>query len=141
MEAGYNITKTGQKENLSVRIAPGDKQWLMDRALDLGQKLSDVVNTILANHIHTKKQDNIEIRRLEEKLHQSELREIEFRWRLQQLEVLQRLLADPRFRLLYNQLKGRKDMVVTPDGHQYQIRYNKPTDLMQAMIHSFKLKP
>jgi hypothetical protein len=50
------------------------------------------------------------------------------------------LFSDKRLLFLFEKIKGQKDLVDCSDGQKYNITYNHPKDLIQAMIYSFNLK-
>ena len=59
---------------------------------------------------------------------------------LQTIESQPSILNNLALLNLFEQLKGRNDEIITPDGQKLRITYNSPIDLLTAMIHSFKLK-
>jgi hypothetical protein len=50
------------------------------------------------------------------------------------------LFTDKRLLFLFEKVKGQADIIDGADGQKYNITYNQPKDLLEAMIYSFNYK-
>ncbi|MBK7149037.1 MAG: hypothetical protein IPH78_09500 [Bacteroidetes bacterium] len=124
-------TDNNPKTILSVRICAREKQKLVEEAEKLGTTLSEHAERILLNADNIRADDDFERLRKENAalVHT-----------LQTIESQPSILNNLALLNLFEQLKGRNDEIITPDGQKLRITYNSPIDLLTAMIHSFKLK-
>lgn len=128
METNNNQPKIG----LSVRVSPQHKELLVQEAKQLGTTLSEHAERILLNGGAIAINDDAERLKQENAFLAKQL---------QSLQSQPSILNNLALLNLFEQLKGRNDEILTPDGKTLSITYNSPLDLLIAMIHSYRLKP
>ena len=163
MEASENEIpgNSGGKPMMGVRLPAITKKEVGDEAGAKGMTMSEYVENIL----QTRHDGDKEIARLKELLKQEQLKVEEqkselarFKARhfdtteahkqsitklqseIAELKAVADLLMDERLLQLFSEVKGRKDEIENAKGKNFSIIYQKPLDLLKAMIYSFKLK-
>ncbi|MDO9000233.1 MAG: hypothetical protein Q7W45_10750 [Bacteroidota bacterium] len=163
------ITNTGNRKTvLGVRCYPELKFKLSEEAEKLGISLSECAENILLNKdaLLSEKEDAIseveilknKCLRLEEMLISKDAiissKQNHFNNEYQKLNTentklkLEVDLMKKQFELfsnkhllfLFEKLKDKKDTIISPNGNTYNVTYSHPKDLLEAMIHSFKIK-
>ena len=150
-----------RKVNIGVRGYPELKYKLAENAQNLGMTLSEYCENILLNNdtiilenrnyideIEILNQQMLEIKKIFEEAsskYQTTLKEVksENDHLKRAVDILKNqvtLFTNKQLLLLFEKLKGQKDLIDAPDGQKYIITYNSPKDLLEAMIYSFKYK-
>lgn len=145
--------------NIGIRISPELKEELNYEALELGQSSSEYGELILNNRHRGKD----EIEELKQSLKQRDGTIAEFKLQLEGKEKLEveladrrnenmelkaqlaksnaanGLLKDNRLLYLFEQLKGKEDIVENTYGDDFEIVYDSPETVLRALIYSSKL--
>lgn len=151
------IENSTGKITTGFRCEPQLKLELANEAIELGIKLSEHLENIVANrhkfkaeleqlNADFKKQQNdcrlkeTEILRLTA-VNETQKKELEeLKLKAGQDSKRLALFNHPFLINLFDKLKGRDDTVEAVDGKKYSFKYNSPADVVEAMIYSFKLK-
>lgn len=126
-----NPTTDETKPVLSVRLDAAAKQRLIDDARNLGMKMSERAEQILLLGIY-KRNDQEQIEQL-----QAQVKDLT--QKLDEAQTRLQILNDPRLLSLFEQVKGRDDEIITPEGTRYSTNYSNTEKLLYAMIYSFTL--
>ncbi len=151
------IENATSKITTGFRCDPELKLQLADEATELGISLSEHLENILCNrnafaiekaqlkgevekHKMDKEVQSNEISKLKNEL-ETQKKEIEqLNIKVKGATTVSGFLSHPFLLNLFNRLKGQKDTIDGFDGKKYSFQYNSPSDLLLAMIYSFKLK-
>ncbi len=151
------IENATSKITTGFRCDPELKLQMAEEATNLGITLSEHLENILCNrnafaiekaqlkgeiekHIREKEVQSLEISRLknESEAQKKELEQLQTKVAVAAPVV--GFLSHPFLLNLFDKLKGQKDIIDGSDGKKYSFEYKSPSDLLLAMIYSFKLK-
>lgn len=159
MNSNQETEVSQPRVNIGIRISPELKEELNYEALELGQTSSQYGETLLHNrHMYRE-----EIKQLTNALKVSEqtisnLQQLaigkekletevanyrkevhDLKAQLTKLNEQHNLLKDKRLLYLFEQLKGKKDIVENTFGDDFDIVYDSPEAVLRALIYSCKL--
>jgi len=136
------------KPNVGVRVPVKTKDELIQESKELGMSISELVECHLLNrHKHKKEVEDLK-KSLECEREKIELlnKQLEAYKKVNPLQQsndvvqMENLLNTDRLKQLFAVLSGKADEINLPDGKKMLITYNRPIDVLTAMIYSFKLK-
>ena len=155
-----SVPNENTKINIGVRTPPELKLQLAEGAKDLGIKLSEHCENILANHgallgeIENLNLLNNEACQLNQQLrdalaknnnskHKDENETLkrdkaQLTNKIAELNANLKIYEDKRLLDLFRRVKGRKDTITTDNG-EMNIVFNSPKDLLLALIYSYTL--
>lgn len=155
------LTNGNRKIVIGIRCYGELKFKLTEEANNLGISLSEhCENSLLNKDIFQTEKENAlnEIIILEKKItelkkigaqnssqHQVEFEQLktennEFKKNIVMMNAQIAVFTDKHLLDLFAKVKGKKDILETPDGQKHAVIYNHPKDLLIAMIYSFNLK-
>ena len=156
-----NHNRSNSKPVISIRCFPELKYQLAENAQDLGITLSEYCENIL-NHAEKINDENkklkmkiadesskllntVEQLESQKNNHIKKLKEINILTEQLQnenktLKKMTEIFAHPKLEWLFNKVKGQRDIINTSDGKQHNIYYETKSDLIEAMLHSFRFK-
>lgn len=146
-----NSEESKNRETIIIRMSPQQKAAFVAQAAEKGLSVSEFGASILNNQ----KNHFEEIKILQEKC-ESQVREIEnLNEQLNKknlepsnlldprivakVKVFEKLFGDKRLNELFNQLKGKRDVVVNENASPFPIVYQTPYDVLIALIYSTKI--
>jgi hypothetical protein len=128
---------------ISVKGLPTLKMDLSKEAEASGMTLSEYCEMLLANR-HNRVSENQQLlsENMQLKLRLDEvalLKKENLHLKEELAEERQNsILNDPRLKLLFDRLRGQKDMVENAGGENFNIVYNSPREILVALIYSSK---
>jgi len=150
-----------RKINIGIKVYPEFKKSFAQEATDLGITMCELGETRLHEFktLNEERRKLInEVEMLEEKIWKFKQEKLRFRAmavaeveklrnenlqlqkKLLLLDELNLLIDLPKFQDLFSLVKGRKDVIVTPDGKKIDIIYNGTKNLLYAMILAYEIK-
>lgn len=130
------------KSVLSIRCHPDFIMQLSKRAEKIGTSLSAYCEMLLLTaEANLDKIENLEDELIRAKRDvvkgQVESKSTES---IANKDIEEGILENPQLISLFQQIKGRKDLIRMPNGEVYNVIYSSPKDLLMAMIYSFHLE-
>lgn len=151
------IENATSKITTGFRCDPELKLQLAEEATELGISLSEHLENILCNRNafaieRVQLKGEIETHKKDKEVQSNEISKLkdDIETQKKEIEQLQTkvgvaapvvgFLSHPFLLNLFEKLKGQKDVIDGSDGKKYSFEYKSTSDLLLAMIYSFKLK-
>lgn len=134
---------SAQKVVVGVRCTPDLKNELIIESQNIGISLSEYCENILLNKRLLKnnnKDFQLEIENLKKANNSLTEENTNLKNEIKVSITDNSLLGNKRLIQLFEILKGKSDQIKLDNGETFDIVYQQPKDLLEAMIYSFKCK-
>ena len=134
-ELKFKLTR--EAENLSISLSEHIENILLNKDNNPSEKEIANLKEIVKQQNDCAIKNNNFFKSTMEKLNSENA---ELRKMIETMGAQQAIFNNKRLLLLFAELKGQKDVVLSLNGEKFAITYNTTTDLLIAMIYSFQLK-